>query len=134
MLFPSLASQCQPASAAAAKPRFQVQSSINWEHLNPCESQNANHRPSPLGLSMLCLSHVSLHAQPDCPGAQLAKAQMDTISTQLERFTGFDDEMRHLEMQQEMVAKQLAAMQTRLEVRCPVRAALTLLLGLFSVV
>ena len=56
---------------------------------------------------------------------QVAKAQMDTISKQLERFTGFDDEMRHLEMQQEMAARQLAAMHARLEVRGTVRAALT---------
>ena len=54
---------------------------------------------------------------------------METISKQLERFTGFDDEMRHLEMQQEMAAKQLAAMQTRLEVGCPLRAALTAAVG-----
>ena len=64
-----------------------------------------------------------------CFLAQAAKAQMDTISKQLERFTGFDDEMRHLEMQQEMAAKQLAAMQARLEVRCAVRAALTAAIG-----
>ena len=55
---------------------------------------------------------------------------METISKQLEKFTGFDDEMRHLEMQQEMAARQLAAMQTRLEVRCaPTAAALNAAVG-----
>ena len=74
-------------------------------------------------------SYFTARSQLVLPGVQVAKAQMETISKQLERFTGFDDEMRHLEMQQEMAAKQLAAMQTRLEVRCAPRAALTAAAG-----